>query len=102
MDPPHPGPDWVELIEWLEFWLELLRRDPGHGPTVLPFAEADLNRLKSELMRSAEGERSSLEVRSIAARSALRICGELALEIAKRIVNGDISGSFFRPRIAAA
>lgn len=38
-----------ETIEWLELWLEILRRDPFSGPTVLPFAQADLQRLRTQL-----------------------------------------------------
>lgn len=101
MDPPQPRPDMAETIEWIELWLEMLDRDPTCGPTVLPFAQADLKRLKGEFLRQKEGPPPSEETQALA-RRALRLAGELAVEIMKRWVNGDICGTAERPRLAAA
>lgn len=100
MDPPQPRPE-MDTIEWLEFWLELLERDPQCGPTVLPLANADLRALKAELL-AAETEHTPARRRTARARRALRLAGELAIEIMKRFENGDICGFELRPPLAAA
>lgn len=100
MDPPRPKPDPIEIVEAVEFWLDVLCDDPMAGQAVLPFAEAELARLKG-LLKEWQLDRPPIERQRAVARACLRMVTEAAFEIMKRVADGSTCGASPARRIAA-